>query len=141
MLDYICFDKVFTEEFTAFLGQQDVGYELREDDMGTIVSIPDDLDADLDDAIDERFEALEREYERRLKSELMETEKNVSAISVNLSNGETCYVPIPEEMMNRLMTVLSPQEIGDLVDAIVSVVENPDTRPICHHEPAGEVSK
>jgi hypothetical protein len=141
MLDYICFDKVFTDEFTAYLSQQGVGYELREDDMGTIVSIPDDLEADLDDAIDECFESLEREYERRLKAELMETEKNVTAISVNLSNGDTCYVPVPEEMMKRLMTVLSPQEIGDLVDAIVSVVEDPDTRPICHHDPADEVSK
>jgi hypothetical protein len=141
MLDYICFDNVFTEAFTAFLSQRGVSYELREDDMGTIVSIPDDLEETLDDAIDECFESLEKEYERRLKTELMETEKNISAISVNLANGDTCYVPIPEELMNRLMSVLSPQEIGDLVDAIVSVVENPDTRPICHHDPAGEVSK
>jgi hypothetical protein len=141
MLDYICFDDVFTNEFKAYLEQRGVSYECREDDMGTIVAIPDDLDEVLDDDIDERFESLERAYERRLKQELMESEKNISAISVNLADGETCYVPIPEEMMNRLMTVLSPQEIGDLVDAIVSVVENPDTRPICHHNPDDEALK
>jgi hypothetical protein len=44
-------------------------------------------------------------------------------------------------MMNRLMSVLSPQEIGDLVDAIVSVVEDPDKRPICQHNPAEEAKK
>ena len=141
MLDYICFDELFTQEFIAYLEERGVSYQCREDDMGTIVAIPDDLDEALDDDIDERFEALERAYERRLKKELMEGEKNISAISVNLANGETCYVPIQEEMMNRLMSVLSPQEIGDLVDAIVSVVEDPDTRPICHHNPADEAVK
>lgn len=141
MLDYICFDELFTKEFIACLEERGVSYQCRKDDMGTIVAIPDDLDEELDDDIDERFEELERAYERRLKQELMESEKNISAISVNLANGETCYVPIPEEMMNRLMSVLSSQEIGDLVDAIVSVVEDPDTRPICHHDPADETVK
>lgn len=141
MLDYICFDELFTKEFIDYLHQRGVSYECREDDMGTIVAIPDDLDEALDDDIDERFESLERAYEQRLKKELMETERNISAISVNLANGETCYVPIPEEMMNRLMSVLSPQEIGDLVDAIVSVVEDPDKRPICQHNPAEEAKK
>ena len=133
MLDYICFDEQFTKSFTEFLQQNDVDYHLKDDEMGTVVSVPDDLDDDLDDLVDEQFEVFEREYEARLKQELA-SEKNVTAISVNLSSGDTCYVPVSEEMMQRLLSVLSPQEIGDLVDAIVSVVEKPDTRFICKHE-------
>ena len=138
MLDYICFDEQFTQAFTEFLRKKNVEYKIRDDDMGTIVSVPDDLDDELDDAIDEHFEAFERQYEERLKQELASQEKNVTAISVNLSSGETCYVPVSEEMMKRLLSVLSPQEVGDLVDAIVSVVENPDTRFICKHDPVVE---
>jgi hypothetical protein len=138
MLDYICFDALFTQGFTEFLKQSDVQYQLRDDDMGTIVSIPDDLNDELDDLIDEQFEALEREYEVRLKQEMASGEKNITAISVNLSSGDTCYVPVSEEMMQRLLSVLSPQEVGDLVDAIVSVVEKPDPRFICKHDPVME---
>ena len=138
MLDYICFDAPFTQAFTEFLQKKGVHYQLRDDDMGTIVSVPDDLDDELDDAIDEHFEHFEREYEMRLKQELASQDKNVTAISVNLSSGEVCYVPVAEEMMQRLLSVLSPQEVGDLVDAIVSVVENPDTRFICKHDPVVE---
>ena len=134
MLDYICFDVLFTQGFTEFLKQNDVQYQLRDDDMGTIVSIPDDLNDELDDLIDEQFEVLEREYEARLKQEMASEDKNITAISVNLSSGDTCYVPVSEEMMQRLLSVLSPQEVGDLVDAIVSVVEKPDPRFICKHE-------
>ena len=137
--DYICFDDTHAREFRAFLEARGVPYETRADtkDEGhLVVSVPDDLDEELDDAVEAEFERLEREYEQRLKQALIaedQAEKRVTAISVNLSSGETCYVPIPEEMMNRLLSVLSTQEIGDLVDAIVSAVENPDTRPICHH--------
>ncbi len=134
MLDYICFDEEFTLAFKGFLESRGVEYQVREDDMGTIVAIPDDLDDALDDEIDEQFEVLERAYEQRLKQEMLNEEKNVTAISVNLANGDTCYVPIAEEMMQRLLSVLSPQEVGDLVDAIVSVVEQPDTRFICEHD-------
>jgi hypothetical protein len=138
MLDYICFDALFTQGFTEFLKQNNVQYQLRDDDMGTIVSIPDDLNDELDDLIDGQFEALEREYEARLKQEMVSEEKNITAISVNLSSGDTCYVPVSEEMMQRLLSVLSPQEVGDLVDAIVSVVEKPDPRFICKHDPVME---
>lgn len=134
MLDYICFDEEFTRAFKDFLDSRAVEYQVREDAMGMIVAIPDDLDETLDDEIDEQFEALERAYEQRLKQELIREEKSVTAISVNLSNGDTCYVPVAEEMMQRLLSVLSPQEVGDLVDAIVSVVEQPDTRFICKHD-------
>jgi len=134
MLDYICFDEEFTRSFTDFLGKRGVEFQTREDDMGMIVAIPDDLDDDLDAAIDERFEELERAYEKRLKQEMLSEEKNVTAISVNLSSGDTCYVPVSEEMMQRILSVLTPQEVGDLVDAIVSVIEQPDTRFICKHE-------
>ncbi|RMG55974.1 MAG: hypothetical protein D6717_07180 [Gammaproteobacteria bacterium] len=137
--DYICFDTRHADEFRAFLEARGVPYETRPDSKDPehlVVSVPDDLDDALDEAVEETYERLEREYEQRLKQELIaedQAEKRVTAISVNLASGETCYVPIPEEMMNRLLRVLSTEEIGELVDAIVSAVEARDTRPICHH--------
>jgi hypothetical protein len=33
------------------------------------------------------------------------------------------------------MQVLTPQELGDLVNAIVDAVEKPDARPLCTRQP------
>ena len=35
-------------------------------------------------------------------------------------------------LLGKVMEVLTPQELGDLVNAIVDAVEHPDAQPLCH---------
>lgn len=57
--------------------------------------------------------------------------KTSTALTVQLAGGQTVYAGIPADMMRRLLSVSSPEEIGHLVDAIATAVENPDLCPIC----------
>ena len=51
---------------------------------------------------------------------------------VNLASGDTVYARVDPGLLGRIMQVLTPQELGEVVNAIVDAVENPDGRPLCH---------
>ena len=54
-----------------------------------------------------------------------------AGVVVRLGDGRSVYADVAPELLNRLLTVITPQELGGLVDAIVSAVEQPDERPLC----------
>jgi hypothetical protein len=132
MFDYIFHLRDSLANFTTFLETKSVPYESRDDALGLVVAIPEDIDDALLDEIESRYESLQRDQESLLFAEDDEDfGKTSTALTVQLAGGRTVYASIPAEMMRRLLSVLSPEEIGQLVDAIATAVENPDLRPIC----------
>ena len=92
------------------------------------IYIDDDLPEELLDEIEEKYSEL-----FAVNQQLMEeTAVNSSAgVIVNLSDGSTTYADIPADILSRVMSVITPQEMGDVVNAIVDAVENPDPRTLC----------
>lgn len=132
MFDYIFHYSESRARFIRFLEAHRVPYQNRDDALGLIVAIPEDLDDPMVDAIERCYESLLQEQESR--SQALDDDpsgKTVTALTVQLAGGETVYARIPEEMMRRLLSVLRPEEIGQLVEAIASAVKNPDARPLC----------
>ncbi|MES9991232.1 MAG: hypothetical protein ABW098_04725 [Candidatus Thiodiazotropha sp.] len=56
---------------------------------------------------------------------------HVAGVNVTLRDGRVIQAVIDPGLMRRLLTVVSPQELGEFVDTIVAAVENPDDRPLC----------
>lgn len=54
-----------------------------------------------------------------------------AGVNVTLGNGRVVQAPIDPGLMRRLLAAVSPQELGEFIDAIVAAVENPDDRPLC----------
>jgi hypothetical protein len=133
MLDYIFHHPDSLQHFTKFLQSKSIPHERRDDVLGMVIAIPEDLEDELQEEVETCYESLQQEQE----SLLFEQEdgegagKTRTALTVQLANGETVYASIPADMMRRLLAVLKPEEIGQLVDAIAGAVENPDLRPVC----------
>ncbi|MCL7743415.1 hypothetical protein LV476_00405 [Guyparkeria hydrothermalis] len=103
----------------------------------TTVSIPDNIDDDLADQIEGWYEEAAQAAEAELFAS-GDAEADVSAgVWVQLTDGRSSFAPMPPEMVSRILSVLSAEELGDFVSRIASAVEHPDDTPICRR-PAEE---
>lgn len=130
MLEYIFYHKLLLSQFVEQLEQRSIPCETRDDAMGLVAAVPDDLDDALVDQVDEIYEALLNQTEKQFDDD-EPGEKYGAAICINLKNGDTVDAPVNPELLNRLLTVISYAELNELVESIVDSVENPDRRPFC----------
>jgi hypothetical protein len=56
---------------------------------------------------------------------------HASGVVVNLKDGRTVYAEVRPALLSKVMGAISPEELGELVDAIVQAVEDPDERTFC----------
>jgi hypothetical protein len=130
MFEYIFLHKALSEKFTGRLDSLSVPFESRDDELGIVVSIPEDLDEALVERVDELYETFFDESEDLLRGEGQE-EKHVAAIDIRLSDGSVTQASIRPELMNKVLGALSFDELNEFVDAIRDSIENPDERPFC----------
>jgi hypothetical protein len=50
-------------------------------------------------------------------------------------NGTSVYADVSPELLHKIMQAVTPEELGDLVNAIADAVEQPDSRPLCKRQP------
>ena len=131
MLEYVFFDVLPCERFVAFLHERGLEPETQSDGETWEVRLPEELPGELGDAIEEYYDRmldLNRELHDR---EAQEDGYHAAGVVVNLSGGETVYAQVDPALLSRIMSVLTPVEFGEVVNAIVDAVENPDTRTMC----------
>ncbi|MGK0674139.1 MAG: hypothetical protein ABWU16_05705 [Halothiobacillaceae bacterium] len=58
-------------------------------------------------------------------------------IVVHLTDGTQSLARVDPDMVRRILTVLSPEELGQFVATIVDAVEHPDDSPLCKTFHAG----
>jgi hypothetical protein len=131
MLDYIFFHKQLLERFVEQLDRLSIRCETRDDAMGLVAAIPDDLDDDLVTQVDEIYEILLDDTEKLLDADEKAGELHGAAICLTLKNGATVDAPINPALLKRILSVISYEELNQLVGTIVDGVENPDHRPFC----------
>ena len=106
----------------------------------TNVGIPDDIDEDLLDQIEEWYEDETSRNEAAARA-LEDDGDIVSAgIWVQLENGGSSLARVDPDIMNRILTVLTPDELGHFVSVIADAVEHPDVTPICHNNSTSSCS-
>jgi len=131
MLEYIFFHQQSLEQFVLRLEQQSIPYQARDDDMGLVVAIADDLPDAITDPLDAYYDKLLEDAENLSVEEGEAAEKYCAGLNITLSDGRTTSVEVAPELLNRILGAISFAELNQLLEAIVSSVENPDNRPLC----------
>ena len=132
MMEYIFFDQRLCARFMDYLARLKVPYQETTDELGMVVEVPEDLDDDMTDKIEEFYEQLMQEQAQLLEEGENRLEKNAAGISITLSDGRPCMVRIEPDMMARLLGCFSVEELHELITSVARSVENPDNSPICH---------
>jgi len=57
-----------------------------------------------------------------------------AGVIVSLKDGRTVYADIDTPLLTKVMSALSPIELGEFVNHIVDAVENPDQRMPCERQ-------
>lgn len=131
MLEYIFFHKSLADDFTEQLQRLAIHFESKDDVMGFVVAVPEDLDSVLIDQVNDRYETLLAQSENLLMEQDLAPEKNIAAITLNLRDGRAVQALVRPELLNRILGVISLRELNEFVEAITDAVDNPDDRPIC----------
>lgn len=131
MLEFVFFDDRPRRGFVEFLAQRQVPYVLETAEDSLLVAIPEDVDDALMAAVEARYDEM-----MTLDQSLFETASDdpghqAAGVVLNLATGEARYARVDPVLLGKIMAVLTPEELGDLVNAIVDAVENPDLRPLC----------
>ncbi len=129
MLDYIFFDELPWQRFIDFLKAQGLHPITSRGDEGWLVSLPEEIDDDLYDRIEVYYDEMLELNETLVSGSASENYQ--AGVSVNLADGRTVQAAVDPGLLARLLDAVSPAELGDLVNAIVDAVENPDQRPFC----------
>ena len=137
-LEFIFFHSEPYRLFKNFLQTNQV--ELIQEDVdetnveGYVVSIADDLDDDLSDQIEAYYDEMMTLNEQLVTKESTEDEMDMVGLAVSLQDGLSVLASVEPEVLKRILTVVSSKELGQLVDAIVDAVENPDQQPLCKRD-------
>lgn len=99
--------------------------------MGMVVAVPDDLDDDLMDALENDYEELQDE-QSQMMSQSEGGLKSLAGFSVVLPDGQIGMVPVQPDMANRLLQNFSIEEIQVLFSAVARVALDPAEKHLCH---------
>ena len=140
MLEYVFFDERPRDQFVTFLQQNSVELKLEEDEGLLKVWISEELDDDLDEAIEDLYDDMMALNQQLYEDENIEAEVgyNAAGIVLELNTGENVYAQVDPELLGRIMTVVTPDEFNTVVNAIVEAVENPDARTPCQRIREGD---
>ena len=106
-------------------------------DSVTNIGIPDTIDDALLDQIEAWYEEETRRNEAAERA-LESAGDSVSAgIWVQLEDGGSSLARVDPALLGKILSVMTPDELGTLVAAIADAVEHPDITPICHNPRKG----
>ncbi len=135
MLEYIFFHNRPYNEFKRFLEIKKVSI-LKEgvdetDVEGLVLYIEDNLDDALSDEIEDFYDEMMDMNESLIAEEDESDEMHNVGLAVSLADGRSVLAAVEPDVLNRILSVVSVDELGALVDVIADAVENPDQRPLC----------
>lgn len=132
MLEFVFFDPRPRQRFVEFLMARAISVTELEDDETFGVGIPEDVDDSLMEAIEAHYDEMMAYNQQLFEAESVGTEAQAAGVVLNLASGDTVYARVNPMLLGRIMEVLTPQEFGEVVNAIVDAVENPESSPLCH---------
>jgi hypothetical protein len=133
MLEFIFFHHNICTLFTDFITELNIEYHIQQDDEYMTVSIAEDIDDDLVEQIEDKYDDLldlSRDQTDRDEGEHRENYQKASLL-ISLNDGSKSYAHVDMDVLNRALRMISTDELNKLVEAIVDAVENPDARSYC----------
>ncbi|WP_245546770.1 hypothetical protein [Hydrogenovibrio halophilus] len=142
--DYVFFDRPLAESFAEQLNQQGIQASVlavAETGEETVCEVQ------VRQALtDEQMDMVEALYDQRFfedQAALIEgndggAQADVCGVQLRLSSGDYTTVAIDPEIMNRLLSVLSIEEIQAFLHQVAEDIEHPKTGPVCQRLPQNE---
>ena len=136
MLDYILFHEKPFKLFVDWLQSKGISPETEIDEDNYLIKIPEDLDDDLQDEVDEKYDALMDMNQQIVNDEEKENQqgRHMAGIVVTLKDGTVSYADVDPVLLGRVISAISPEEFGEIVTAIADAVENPQTKAYCQRQ-------
>jgi hypothetical protein len=134
MLDYLFFNQSIADKFIDFMNKNNLKWtqEVEKIQNAIVLKISEDIDDALWDALDELYDELGLEDALLGSNNTVNSDDiNAAGVYIQLQNGQQTIAPINPLIINRILDVISMDEFNELVEAIVSSVENPDDSAIC----------
>jgi hypothetical protein len=131
MLEYIFFDQRLSQGFIDYLQELGLEVEGALQDDGWLVYVPENLDEETDEKIEARYEELLEMNEYLVAEREGEEHVHTAGINVTLNDGRVVQAAVDPKLVNRLLDVISTEELGILVSAIAQAVESGDERSLC----------
>lgn len=131
MLEFVFFDHRPRQQFADFLRARGIGVTDLDGDDAFGVGIPEDIDDDLMEDIETYYDEMLQFDQRLVEAEADAPGHHAAGVVLNLASGEAVYARVNPILLGRIMEILTPQELGELVNAIVDAVEHPSTAPLC----------
>lgn len=131
MLEYVFFDQRPWQDFIDYLKHLGVTLETARDDEEWLVYVPEELDDETDEKIEARYEILLEQNERLIADQLGTAHVDRAGVNVSLMDGRVVQAEVDPQLINRLLQVVSVEELGEFVSAIALAVEQGDERPLC----------
>ncbi|MBC8210765.1 MAG: hypothetical protein H8E21_06825 [Gammaproteobacteria bacterium] len=135
LLEFIFFHKEPCRRFKKFLQERHVEL-VREatdetDIQAQLVYIADTLDEELNEEIESYYDDLMSLSEALINEQDGTQESSQVGLAVSLADGRSVLASVDPDVLNRVLSVITHDELGKLVDTIADAVENPDQRPLC----------
>jgi hypothetical protein len=130
MFEYIFFDAALRDQFAEYATSLGVTPSLRDDQMGMVVEIPEEISEAQEDAIEQCYDELEQR-----QSELLLGEdgglKRIAGFNYKLPDGQSRMVPLQAEIASRLLAAFTMEEIQSLFETVARSTLNPGEEHLC----------
>lgn len=130
MNEYIFFDAGLRDRFVEYASGQGVECELRDDTMGLVVAIPEEVGEELLDALEAWYDELQ-EQQADLMSRREGGLGKLAGFKLALPDGQTCMVPLPADMASRLLASFSLEEIQVMFETVARSALDPKESHLC----------
>ena len=136
MLEYILFHEKPFQLFINWLQAKGISSDTEIEDDNYLIKIPEDLDDDLLDEVDEKYDALMDMNQQIVNDEEKENNQgyHMAGVVVTLKDGTVSYADVDPELLGRVISAISPEEFGEIVTAIADAVENPQPKACCQRQ-------
>jgi hypothetical protein len=138
MMEYIFFDANLRDKFVEFAAGLGVACDSRDDNMGLVVGVTEDLADDLVDNLEARYDELQDE-QSELMSQMEGGLGKLAGFKLVLPDGRVCMVPLQTDMANRLFACFSIEEIQVLFDTVARSALDPKDSHLCEILRSGKV--
>lgn len=133
-VEYLFFTETIAIKFIALLNELKIEYLQESEPVqgGIVIKIQEPEDDELWDSLDETYDEMNSEDQALLEEGIEdEQSKSTAGIYLQLAGGQQTIAQVNPDIMNRMLTVISMDELNTFVEDIVRSVENPDDSPIC----------
>lgn len=134
VLEYLFFTPQIADKFILALREHNLEYQrdIEPVQEAIVLKISEGVDDNLWDELDELYDDLSTEDQAILEAGLDdENSTSAAGIYLQLAGGKQTLAQVNPDVMNRILSVISMDELNSFIDTIVRSVETPDDSPIC----------